>query len=82
MDHAQRAATMDVKTLRALLTEKLHIIIERDQIIARHGRTITERDANLAILNTEIARLRRAQFAARSEKMDPAQRALFDETMA
>jgi transposase len=81
MDHAQRAATMDVQTLRALLAEKLHIIAERDQIIARHERTITERDANIAVLNAEIARLRRAQFAARSEKMDPAQRALFDETM-
>ncbi|EQD55415.1 transposase IS66 [mine drainage metagenome] len=33
-------------------------------------------------MTAEIARLRRVQFAARSEKMDPDQRALFDETMA
>ncbi|SFN72428.1 IS66 family transposase [Dokdonella immobilis] len=75
MDHAQLNAITDVKVLRALVAEQL-------QIIARHERTITERDANIAKLNAEIKRLRRLQFAARSEKMDPAQRQLFEETMA
>ncbi len=80
---------LDIQTLRALIAEKLQIIAEQGrqiaedkQLIARHTRTITERDANIAKLTAEIARLRRAQFAARSEKMDPAQRALFDEAMA
>ena len=82
MDQAQLPINIDVQTLRALVVEKLQIIADRDLIIARHERTITERDANIAKLNAEIARLRRAQFSARSEKMDPAQRAVFDETMA
>ncbi len=82
MDHAQLNAINDVQTLRALIAEKLQIIAERDHLIARHERTITERDANIAKLTAEIARLRRVQFAARSEKMDPAQRQLFEETMA
>ncbi|MGQ0529337.1 MAG: transposase domain-containing protein [Panacagrimonas sp.] len=32
-------------------------------------------------LTAEVARLRRVQFAARSEKMSPEQRALFDEAI-
>lgn len=89
MDHTQLNTITDVQTLRALVAEKLQIIVEherciveRDHLIARHERTITERDANIAKLTAEITRLRRAQFAARSEKMDPAQRQLFEETMA
>ena len=82
MDQLKLPEQMDVRTLRALVVEKLQIIAERDQVIARHERTITEREANIAKLTAEIARLQRVQFAARSEKMDPAQRALFEETMA
>lgn len=82
MDQVQLPEEMDVQTLRALVVEQLEIIAERDQVIARHERTITEREANITKLTAEIARLRRVQFAARSEKMDPAQRALFEETMA
>lgn len=89
MDHAQLLAVTDVQTLRALVAEKLQIIADHERqiaedkkVIARHERTITERHANIAKLTAEIARLRRAQFAARSEKMDPAQRELYDEAMA
>ncbi len=96
MDHAQLTADMGVQTLRALVVEQMQVIAERDTKIAQqmavitrhertitqHERTITEREARISVLTAEIARLRRAQFAARSEKMDPAQRALFEETMA
>ena len=96
MDHAQLTADMDVQTLRVRVAEQLQVIAERDSLIAQqiavitrhertiteHERTITEREARISVLTAEIARLRRAQFAARSEKMDPAQRALFEETMA
>jgi transposase len=57
-------------------------ITQQERTITQHERTITEREARISVLTAEIARLRRAQFAARSEKMDPAQRALFEETMA
>jgi transposase len=82
MDDAQLSTITDVKILRAMVAEKQQIIAENERVIARHERTITEREARISILTAEIARLRRAQFAARSEKMDPAQRALFEETMA
>jgi transposase len=96
MDHAHPTTDMDVQTLRSLVAEQRRVIAERDiqiaqkvAVIARHEhtitqheRTITEREARISVLTAEIARLRRAQFAARSEKMDPAQRALFEESMA
>jgi transposase len=82
MDHASHIADMDVQTLRALVAEQLQVIADHERTISQHERTITEREARISVLTAEIARLRRAQFAARSEKMDPAQRALFEEAMA
>ncbi len=82
MDHALHTTDMDVQTLRAVVADQLQVIADQQQLIARHERTITEREARISVLTAEIARLRRAQFAARPEKMDPAQRQLFDETMA
>jgi transposase len=81
MDHAALNTLTDVQTLRDMLAERDRIIADRDRVIARHERTITEREARISVLTAEIARLRRLQFSARSEKMDPAQRELFEETM-
>lgn len=47
MGHAQLTASMDVQTLQVLVAKQL-------QIIARHERTITGLDANIAVLNAEI----------------------------
>jgi transposase len=58
----------DIDVLRSML-------IERDHQIAY-------KDARIVKLTAEIARLRRVQFTARSEQMDPQQRSLFDEAMA
>lgn len=64
-------------------------IAERDAVIDHHLATLAQRDqailckdAKIAQLTCEIARLRRLQFSAKSERMDPAQRELFDEAMA
>ena len=75
MDHAALHAITDVQTLRAMVAEHLQTIAERDRAIAY-------KDAKIGKLTHEIARLRRMQFAAKSEHMDPAQRELFDEAMA
>ncbi len=61
--------------LRNLVLEQLDAIKQRD-------RTIHHRETKIAKLTAEIARLRRVQFAAKSERMDPDQRELFDEAMA
>lgn len=96
MDSAALNAITDVHVLRALVTEKVteirqHVaaIAERDAVIDHHLATLAQRDqailckdAKIAQLTCEIARLRRLQFSAKSERMDPAQRELFDEAMA
>ena len=88
--HALRDAARALLT--QVMTERDHAVAERDtaraqvkqqaQLIDARERTISHRDAQIAALTAEIARLRRVQFSAKSERMDPAQRALFDETMA
>jgi len=57
-------------------------IVQRDALIAERDQAIHLREQTIAKLNHEIARLRRVQFAARTERMNPDQRVLFDETMA
>lgn len=75
MDDASLDAITDVATLRAMVREQRAMVAQRD-------RTIAFKEARIAKLTHELARLRRVQFAARSERMDPAQRELFDEAMA
>ena len=75
-------AIADLQTLRALVREKDEVIAARDALLARHEHTLRERDALIGKLTHELARLRRVQFAARSERMDAVQRGLFDEAMA
>jgi transposase len=64
----------DVAALRRLVLEQRQTLTERD-------RDIVYKDAKIAALTHEIARIKRWIFAARSEKLDPAQRALFDESL-
>lgn len=96
MDPAALDTINDVAVLRALAREQLLTIArqeatlaqrdaaldQRDAVIAARNRTIQARDLAIQKLTHELARLRRIQFAARSERMDPGQRELFDEAMA
>jgi transposase len=82
MDLAALNAITDVDTLRALVAEKMAEIARRDETIVSRDRTIHHRETKIAQLTAEIMRLRRAQFSAKSERMDPDQRSLFDEAMA
>ena len=89
MDFAQLSTITDAEILRGLVVEKLNEIAARDALITRAERSLAARDALIAIrdesirnrdiqieaLTHEIARLRRLQFAAKSEAMDPEQRA-------
>jgi transposase len=88
MDAAHLSTITDADVLRALLSEKLAEIEARDELLSAHQKVIAERDEairnrdiRIEALTHEIARLRRVQFAARSERMSPEQRSLFEETM-
>lgn len=89
MHEAALNAITDVRVLRALVAEKVaeigqHVatIAQRDTTISERERSIHARDLKIEKLTLEAARLRRVQFSAKSERMDPAQRELFDETIA
>lgn len=75
MPEAALDAITDVDTLRGLVRDQLEVIAQRE-------RAIVHKDARIAALTHELARLKRVQYAARSERLDPNQRALFDEAMA
>ena len=60
----------------------LGTVARQSALIHTRERTISLRDTQIAALTAEIARLRRVQFSARTERMDPDQRELFEETMA
>ncbi len=96
MDAAAVATITDVDTLRGLILDQADaiaeqqrsiqaqeaIIAQRDETIASRDQSIVYKEAKISALTAEIARLRRLQYAAKSERMDPDQRTLFDESMA
>ena len=72
----------DVAVLRNVVLAQRQALIERDAVITGRDRDIVYKDAKIATLTHEIARLKRWMFAARSERMDPTQRALFEDGLA
>lgn len=71
--------------LQAALVERdaaLSTVAAQSEQIASRDRTIALRETQNAALKAELARLRHLQFAARTERMDPDQRQLFEDTMA
>jgi transposase len=82
MDEAALNAITDTDALRALVREQMAKVAQRDIIIARRDHEIAYKTAKIDKLTHELARLRRVQFSAKSERMSPEQRELFDEAMA
>ncbi|HEX5756683.1 MAG TPA: IS66 family transposase [Arenimonas sp.] len=82
MDAAQIATTTDIEVLRAALLDQVALNAQYEARIAKCDHTIRQREIQIEALTYEIARLRRLQFSARSERMDAEQRSLFDETVA
>ncbi|MGH9485138.1 MAG: IS66 family transposase, partial [Terriglobales bacterium] len=68
--------------LESLRSLALRIIESRDLEIQAHRQEIHYKQTKIDALTAEIARLRRVQFAARSEAMNPEQRSLFDDAIA
>jgi hypothetical protein len=76
MDLAQLNTIDDVQTLRGL------VAAEKVAEIAARDKTIRHRDSKIEQLTHEITRLRRVQFAARSEKLNPEQLVRLNEALA
>ena len=86
----------DIALLRRMVAQNIERIAVLDSEVSTHAQALHERDAEIARRDREIcfktarieqlthalAVLRRMQFAARSERFDPAQQALFDAAMA
>ncbi|MDP3293325.1 MAG: IS66 family transposase [Nevskia sp.] len=78
MDLSALHTVSDIESLRSLA---FGMIESRDAEIREHRRENHYKQTKIDALTAEIARLRRVQFAARSEAMNPEQRALFDDAI-
>ena len=81
MDAAQITSITDVETLHGIVIDQLTAIAARDAKIAADHRAIVYKDSKIEALTAEVYRLRRVHYAARTERMDPDQRVLFDEAL-
>jgi transposase len=78
MDLSALHTTSDIESLRSLALGMIGSLVEsRDA----DRREIHYKQTKIDALTAEIARLRRVQFAARSEAMNPEQRSLFDDAI-
>ncbi len=66
------------RQLATLSTSHAQALSERDTEIAKRDHEIHFKTAKIEHLTQVIKNLQRLEFAARSERFDPAQRALFD----
>ncbi len=82
MDAAQIISITDVETLRGIVLDQMTAIAQHEAQARANARTIQFKSGMIEALTAEIKRLRRVQFAARTEKMPPEQRALFDESIS
>ena len=79
----------DINTLKQLVLDTHHQVVERDQRIAQHEERIaqqteqlTECDTEIKDLESQIAYLKHKLFGRRGEKIDPQQLLLFNELKA
>mgnify|MGYP002621286781 FL=1 len=89
MTPEQLAAITDVQVLQGLVMEKLALIGERERRLAEQDEALSKAQRQLHTktlladkLTHELARLRRLQFSARSERMSAEQRDLFESAVA
>jgi len=79
---------MDAQQLRALAEGLMAKLVDKDQQLAAHQQSLVSKDQEIRfkqtkidLLTHEIARYKRVQFAAKSEKLHADQRSLLEETL-
>ena len=65
-----------------LIQQRDHLIQQRDHLIQQRDQTIQLRDRLIDTLTEQLKRLRHLKFGASSERFDPSQQALFEETLS
>ena len=81
------AATQDLTALSPaelaeLATQMLAHIAEQGKCIASQAQAIKWRDAKIQSITFQLARLKAWKFGAKSERMNAAQREIFEEALA
>ncbi len=84
----QQLQHMDAQQLRALAESLMAKLLDKDQQLAAHQEIVVSKDqeihfkqTKIDLLTHEIARYKRLQFAAKSEKLHADQRSLLEETL-
>jgi transposase len=84
----QQLQHMDAQQLRALAEGLMAKLVDQDQQLAAHQQSLVSKDqeihfkqTKIDLLTHEIARYKRVQFAAKSEKLHADQRSLLEETL-
>ena len=84
----QQLQHMDAQQLRVLAEGLMTKLVDKDQQLAAHQQSLVSKDqeihfkqTKIDLLTHEIARYKRLQFAAKSEKLHADQRSLLDETL-
>jgi hypothetical protein len=81
IESIEAIAAKEAESAQVIASQRA-LIADRDAKLAASDRTIAYKTKENDALKLEIARLRRLQFAAKSERFDPAQREIFDEAVA
>lgn len=71
-----------VMTQRDQLSKRDEVLAQRDHLLQQRDQTIQLRDRLIDTLTEQLKRLRHLKFGASSERFDPSQQALFEETLS
>ena len=77
----QQLQHMDAQQLRALAEGLMAKLVDKDQLLISKDQEIHFKQTKIDLLTHEIARYKRLQFAAKSEKLHADQRSLLEETL-
>ena len=78
---AQELSSLNAEQLRALASELISQVAQREQAIAAKDGELKYRQAKIDQLTHEMAVLKRWKFGRSGERLDPAQLSLLDETL-
>lgn len=82
INRADLAQMTDLNALRQLALAQGDQLAKQMEVLAQRDQTIQLRDRLIDTLTEQLKRLRHLKFGASSERFDPSQQALFEETLS